>query len=391
MDDMNPREMVQSVGMIGGPLSNEPIFSPAEIRHMPKGMRILFDPQMRAFFEEMARQMADPKNQMTPKHLKGDVQLCFAIIRRSLNWSMDPYEVAACTYNVKGSLGYYGKLVRGIILGSGKVAQLKFEHGPSLEAWEKVEGKFKLLNSKRTDENGEPIKYMAPNYPAEAEDGLWARAFALNHDGEIIGETGKRLLKSCHPRNSTVWAYSPKKQICEVLSREIGDSVCADIMFGANFDVGLGAPDTPEAAVLRPDPDKAPPMQDITPEKELEAEGEPQEEPEEEKTKRAPRIKIEFRGEEYTKTNFTRDIKYLIRTAETVNLLVQLHTETVAALQGKSDVHDKLLEEINPLFTKRRDELMPPEEEAEEPEEERDPPLAGIQDDLDDETEIDLV
>lgn len=146
MDTAKPADVVR---MERPPLpatfaGNQPLVSASELARMPIGLRIMFDPATREYFEDQARRMADPRNRMVPNHCHDDVQLCFSIITDALNWNMIPQKVAMATYNVHNKIGYEGKLIRAIMLNSGFVTEIKFEHGPNLEAWEKVEGRFNL-------------------------------------------------------------------------------------------------------------------------------------------------------------------------------------------------------------------------------------------------------
>ncbi len=364
IEDTKPGNIQVAQQMQAAPFGGEPIFTAQELRRMPKGMRIMFDPPTREFFKEMAREMANPKNQMTQKHLKNDPQLCFAIIRRSLNWSMDPYEVASCTYKVYDTLGYYGKLVRGIMLNSGKVKHVEFEHGPTVDAWNAVEGNFKTVAGKRTDDDGNPIMRSVATYTAKDEEGLWIIATALMHDDKRIS-TPKILLRSCHPRNSTVWAYSPMTQIMEVASRRLANLAVPDAMMGATFDDGLLPPEPQEATKAKPNFET---MQDVTPpaEDDDEREGDddgPDAVPETEKPKRAPRMKILFKGKELGKTAFTRDLKQIIKRTDDVSDLRDLHKEFNEALVDQSEAHTALREDLNPLFIERHQELSGPTEE----------------------------
>ena len=359
------------------------LFTTKEIMAMPKGMRILFDPHLREFFENMAKQMANPRNQMTPDHLKDDPQLCFAIIRRALNWNMDPYEVAGCTYNVHGNLGYYGKLVRGIMLNSGKVKELKFEHGPSIEAWEKVEGVFKPVASKRTDKNGEPIMFNKAMYKPEDEEGLYIIGTAVMHD-DSTRSTQKIMLKGCHPRNSTQWATSPMNQIIEVASRRLGDMAVPDAMFGATFDDGLSDP-TPPPVVVQPDPANAKVInpdegedleldpESVTPDDDDEggddnAKTSPAESPSN-KTTDNRRISCVFRKKKVSRTTLRRDFPILVGQCETKDALAKLQQDLFAALQNQSDAHTALLEELNPIVIERRNALLDLERDQKETDE----------------------
>lgn len=341
------------------------LFSRAEILRMPPGMRLMFDKEARSYFEEMAREMSNPQSPMTLPHLKGNPHLAFSIIRKAMNWCMDPDDVAQATSTPGGGkLAFEGKLIAGAMLNSGKVKSIRYEHGPTRAAWQKVDGKFEMKPGKRTDKQGKPIMYHAARYTAADEAGLFVKAIATMHDGSEV-ETPEIYLNACHPRNATPWAYRPSQQICNVAARMLGQIACPEILFGAQFDVGLATEDRAEnMRVVSPD-GTAPEI--IEPEPEVETE-EVKEKEKPANTKRqrvgrAPRMQITFRDKVLYKTAFVRDIKHLLKTSETMEQLAQLHTQFVKALLNVSEEHDDLLAQLNPLFTARRDELMPPEEE----------------------------
>lgn len=341
-----------------GLASDEPFFSPAELRAMPPGMRIFFSPDIRAYFENMALEMSQSRGGGLGKHLQGDPALCFSIIRDALNWGLDPYRVAACTYSVHGTIGYYGKLIRGILFKSGKIKGITYEYGPSAEAWQCVEGKFNVVAGRRTDQDGNPVKRMVAAYTPDDEKGLWCKAHAIGHDGEVVGSTEAVFLSSCHPRNSTVWAYSPAKQIKEVLSRQISDLVCPDVMFGARFDVGLSEPENEFSPQQ---------MRDITPDADPEAgmdddiitfaDEDAAPVADVPSPKKGQRIKIEFQGEIYGKTKFINTIRRLVREVETGSQLAQLHTEFMSSLRDKSTAHNALLQQLQTMFLDRSKKL----------------------------------
>ena len=59
------------------------------------------------------------KSKMVPEHLRNDAPTCLLIIDQAARWGMAPLAVAQCTFQVKGRLGYEGKLVAAAIETSG--------------------------------------------------------------------------------------------------------------------------------------------------------------------------------------------------------------------------------------------------------------------------------
>ncbi|MGI9451961.1 MAG: hypothetical protein ACR2QH_15165 [Geminicoccaceae bacterium] len=345
-------------GQANQPLAATPgnfggLFSLDEIRGMPPGMRIMFDPQARAYFEQMAQELSDPQSPMTLDHLKGKPGLAFSIIRKALNWGMDPYDVAQATSTPGGGkLMYEGKLVAAAMIQSGKVKAIRYEHGPTREAWQRVDGKFEMKAGRRVDKKGNPIMYHSAKYTEKDEEGLFVKAIATMHDGDEV-ETPEIYLNACHPRNATPWAYRPSGQICNVAARVLGQIAAPDVMFGAQFNTGLQV-DEPEGEIITLNPDgDAPEAPDPVEDEETEK----QPAPTKAGSPRGKRMAITFQGKTINKTNFLRDLRQLVKAAQTIPQLAQLHTEFVTALKDVSPKHNALMVDLVPLFTERREQI----------------------------------
>jgi hypothetical protein len=171
-----------------------------------------------------------------PQHLIGKPETCFAVVTRSILWKLDPFSVAGSTYDVKGNHGYEGKLCRAILEKSGRFEErLRFEKLPNAEAWTKIQGKHKVMEStKKTDDNGRPTKFATSNWSDKDEEGLGVRIhYKMN------GEEAKTFdfyLRQAYPRNSTLWATDPWTQLCYLASRRFANSEVPDIFMGVPFD-----------------------------------------------------------------------------------------------------------------------------------------------------------
>ena len=122
---------------------------------------MLMDSAMMDRAMSLARLMAGGRSTV-PKHLQNNEGDCMAVVMQSMQWGMNPFAVAQKTHLVNGALGYEGQLVNAVINNSGVLKdRLNFEwFGP----WEKIVGKFKLIESKKhEDEHGRPKKFMVPD------------------------------------------------------------------------------------------------------------------------------------------------------------------------------------------------------------------------------------
>ena len=215
------------------------IISAEEVRAMPIGTRVMLHDGLRAFFWERALKMSASGG--CPAHLKDDPETAFAVVRMALNWNMDYFSVAQSTYSPGGGkLGIEGKLAVGAMIGSRKVKSIKYEHGGK---WDAIAGKFKMETSKFKDGNvrmkdGKPIMKAVATYTAEDELGLYVVATATMYDDSEVS-TPEVYMNACHPRNSTLWAANPRRQIMYVADRMLFQIACADILMGVHFDVGL--------------------------------------------------------------------------------------------------------------------------------------------------------
>ena len=387
-----------------------------EIRQMPIGTRVMLHDELRGFFWERAVKLS--QSPACPKHLENDPETAFAVVRMALNWNMDYFSVAQSTYSpAAGKIGIEGKLAVGAMLGSRKVKSIKYEHGGE---WDKVAGKFKMETATYADSgrprmrDGKPVKKAVASYTEADELGLYVIATATMHDGTEIS-TPPVYLNACHPRNSTLWAANPRRQIMYVADRMLFQICCADILMGVHFDVGLDeipsepVDITPQATVIPPEHkptnidelvqkvaengsapvaekgvEKKPDLDEqIEKAKEIEAEGKaeptnipqsspadptpvpqtakfdqqqpgPHQQPKEEKKERAPTIKLTFRGKPTSRSYFLRDAAHLLRDMRAPEDYDALQTEFFEACRTiKEQEHQKALwNEITALLVK---------------------------------------
>lgn len=215
---------------------------------LPFAARMYFDPVLFDRMNLMAERMATSKGM--PRHIQGDTIMALYCIERGWSWGMSPLAVAMGTFKIGDAIGHYGRTIIAAINNSGRLNEaLKFEHfAEGNGSWDKVTANFREMESKKKqDEHGNPAKYLVPNYTRADEQGL-----GVTITGHIRGEPTPRelkfYLKQAWPRNSTLWATDPARQICYTAARAFANLYMPEIVAGA-----------------RMEDDFEPPMRDITP------------------------------------------------------------------------------------------------------------------------------
>ncbi|WP_241900665.1 RecT family recombinase [Psychrobacter sp. L7] len=141
-----------------------------------------------------------------PKHLKGNVGDCFAIVGQSLRWGMDPYAVAQKTHLVNGTLGYEAQLVIAVINNRAPITdRIKFDY---FGDWSKVKGK----DDKSTDV------------------GVICRATFIGDDEPT--ELSLTMAQVGHVRNSPLWAADPRQQLAYLAAKRFSRLYCPDVILG---------------------------------------------------------------------------------------------------------------------------------------------------------------
>jgi hypothetical protein len=199
-----------------GPASELPVVT-SSIGNM------LFEPGVFERVIQMSEIMAKSKA-MVPQYLRGNQSDCMAIIMQAAQWKMDPFAVAAKTYQIRpgAPIGYEAQLVNSIIIINGP-----FKERPKYEfygAWGRVQGKLKEMRSDKG-------KYAVPDWKPEDEEGLGVTV-TLQVIGEDEPTSMDVLLKQCWPRNSTNWANDPQQQICYAAIRKMARRHFPDVVMG---------------------------------------------------------------------------------------------------------------------------------------------------------------
>lgn len=179
---------------------------------------------------DLANLMASGKSTL-PQHLRGNAADCMAIIMQSMQWQMNPFQVAQKTFIVNGgALSYEAQLVNAVITTRAPTqGRLNFDW---FGDWDKIMGNFREVTSKtKTDDNGQPKTYRVPNWNANDEKGLGVRVWAT-----FIGEDAPRelttLMTQARTRNSTLWADDPKQQIAYLAIKKWARLYCPDVILG---------------------------------------------------------------------------------------------------------------------------------------------------------------
>lgn len=195
---------------------------------MSPGLALFFNDAVYARCKAIAGHMSKAEG-MTPRHLLGKPEACFAVISRSITWNLDPQAVAMATYQTPGgSIGYMGVLIQAILEASGAFdGGITFKHEGD---WSKVHGKFKIMESQKGG------KYPVPTWTPEDAAGL-----SVIVSGKIKGEVEPRTLKfdliEAFPLNSPLWATAPNRQVCYTAVRAFGNLCTPSLIMGVPFDV----------------------------------------------------------------------------------------------------------------------------------------------------------
>jgi hypothetical protein len=199
---------------------------------MAPGLAIMLDDKLYKRFRELAYDMSEAAG-FTPEHLLGKPYACFAVVTRAITWKLDPMAVAGSTYMTPGGkIGYEGKLIHAIIENSGRIeGTITYEY---FGDWDKVRGKHVMGKSAK----GHPIPVQGWKPEDEEGLGIFIRAQVKK---EAEPRELRFLLKSCYPRNSTLWATRPDQQICYTGARAFGNLCVPTLIMGVPFDTDEGA------------------------------------------------------------------------------------------------------------------------------------------------------
>ncbi len=217
---------------------------------MPTALALYLDDALYERVSSVASRMSKAQG-VTPKHLIGAPEACFAVVSRAVTWRLDPFAVAMATYQTPGGqIGFEGKLVHAIIENSGCLdpsgGGVKYEHYGD---WSKVQGRFAIKESSRTDGDGKAKKYAAATWtdddaragkPADQKKYPLAQSCGVRVSAHVRGEREPRILDfdliQAQPRNSTLWATDPMTQICYTAVRRFGSVVAPSLLMGVPFD-----------------------------------------------------------------------------------------------------------------------------------------------------------
>jgi len=203
--------------------------TPAVTNHNTSVMALMMDGANMDRMIRLAELMASGKTTI-PQHLRGNPGDCMAVTMQAMQFGMNPFAVAQKTHLVNGTLGYEGQLVAAVVNNSPLMAdRLQLEW---FGDWDKIIGKFKEVTStKKMDDNGNPKKYIVPDWNLNDEKGLGIRV-----SGTIKGEPGARVLEllmtQCRTRNSGLWTEDPKQQIAYLAQRRWARLHTPDVLLG---------------------------------------------------------------------------------------------------------------------------------------------------------------
>lgn len=194
---------------------------------MAPGLALMFNEPLYERCKQIATIMAKAQG-ITPSHLIGCSEACFAVVTRSITWKLDPFSVAQATYQIPGSgkVGFEGKLVQAVLENSGYLdGPVKFE---LFGDWDKIRGRWKKIKGQSGKE------FPAQDWKDEDENGLGVVVSA-----QVRGEAEPRSLtvymRECFPRNSTLWAMRPSQQIMYTAVRAFANVAAPGLFMGVPF------------------------------------------------------------------------------------------------------------------------------------------------------------
>jgi hypothetical protein len=199
---------------------------------MSPGLALMFNDRLYERCKQIAGVMSKAEG-ITPPHLLGKGEACFAVVTRAITWRLDPFAVMAATYQTPGGrVGFEGKLIQAILENSGML------EGPVtyelIGEWNKIRGKHRIAKSSKGHD------YAVPDWKPEDEEGLGVIVRAKVKGEREPREMEPFMLRSCFPRNSTLWALRPDQQIKYTACRAFGNTVAPGILMGVPFDSDAG-------------------------------------------------------------------------------------------------------------------------------------------------------
>lgn len=186
----------------------------------------------------VAEMMAKSRHAV-PKHLRENPGGCMAVTMQAMRWNMDPFALAVKTYQIDDNpIAYEGQAVIAALNNSPLLAtRLSFRWDGQ---WEKIVGRFKEVESRKKDKDGNPIldakgqpkKYIVPDWDFNKdEEGLSVTVWAT-----LVGEAEPRtltlLMKQARVRNSPLWTEDPKQQLAYLAGRRWGRLHAPDVIMG---------------------------------------------------------------------------------------------------------------------------------------------------------------
>jgi hypothetical protein len=201
-------------------------------QRLPPSLQILLNDGVYERVKQLAGVMSRAQG-LTPTHLIGKSEACFAVINIALDARLNPHFVARHTYQTPaGSIGYDGALVQAMLETSGQ-----FIGAPKLEYrgdWSTLVGKFLIKEGQRGG------KFPVPTWTADDALGLGiiVRWQVKGEDAPRVwpGENEPFQLVQCFPLNSPLWATDPKTQIAYLAIRRFANQAAPGILGAAAYD-----------------------------------------------------------------------------------------------------------------------------------------------------------
>lgn len=154
---------------------------------------------------DYAKYMANSRHAI-PKHLRGDVGACIAVIDMAMRWGFAPYQVARQCYLVNDMLAFESQLIHAVV------------------------------------EKFAPIKYrLRPVYAGEGDRRTCTITGHFKGEVDPLDYTSPEIGR-ISPKNSPLWKTDPDQQLFYFATQRWARRYCPDILFGIH-DIDQIAPE----------------------------------------------------------------------------------------------------------------------------------------------------
>lgn len=215
---------------MNAPVTTEESTALSTIERTPTGRELILHSSNLDAMVRVADLMAKSQK-MVPAHLRNNPGGCLALTMQAMRWNMDPFALAAKTFEVNDLVGYEAQAIISALNNS---PLLKTRLQWNWEGdWSRIVGRFKQVESKtKKDAEGQPKKYIVPEWDFNTdEEGLKVTVSAILQ-GETEPRTLELFMKQARTRNSPLWTEDPKQQLAYLAAKRWGRLYAPDVIMG---------------------------------------------------------------------------------------------------------------------------------------------------------------